>query len=84
MFFDYAILERPVIFFMYDMEEYENDLRGFYIPVDSLPGPIAADEQELVEMITNPIKVDYGEFNGKYNEFNDGNASERLVKRIMK
>src|SRR5699024_7978433 len=30
VFFDYANLKRPIIFFTYDIEEYRNNLRGFY------------------------------------------------------
>ena len=30
VFFDYAILQRPMLFYMYDMEEYRDVMRGFY------------------------------------------------------
>src|SRR5699024_7952503 len=30
VFFDYANLKRPMIFFVYDIEEYRDKLRGFY------------------------------------------------------
>ena len=29
VFFDYAILKRPMYFYMYDLESYASDLRGF-------------------------------------------------------
>ena len=31
VFFDYAILKRPILFYMYDLEEYADDIRGFYL-----------------------------------------------------
>jgi CDP-glycerol glycerophosphotransferase len=37
VFFDYAILRRPIIFYMYDLEKYESMLRGFYLGLDELP-----------------------------------------------
>ena len=84
VFFDYALLEKPVVFYMYDMEEYESELRGFYISPDELPGPVVRDEEALVREIISPAEADYAGFNEKYNTFNDGKASERLVKRITK
>ena len=40
--FDYCILNRPMFFFMYDLEEYRDELRGFYFDVlEEIPGPIS-------------------------------------------
>lgn len=87
VFFDYAILERPILFYMYDMEEYRDEMRGFYMDVDELPGPIMKTENELVEVIK---KVDFEAdkntirmFNEKYNTMNDGKAAERLIDKII-
>lgn len=87
VFFDYAILERPVLFYMYDMEEYRDEMRGFYLNVEDLPGPVLRDEKELVEALRsaevmqndgNVIK----RFNEEYNRMNDGKASQRLAEMI--
>ena len=51
VFFDYANLKRPVLFYMYDLEQYANDIRGFYFSLDELPGPILKTEDELVDAI---------------------------------
>ena len=48
VFFDYANLRRPIIFYMYDLDRYANDIRGFYLGLDELPGPIVQTEDELV------------------------------------
>ena len=40
VFFDYANLVRPIVFYMYDLDRYANELRGFYLELDELPGPI--------------------------------------------
>ena len=83
VFFDYAILERPIFFYMYDMDEYANEMRGFYIDVNELPGPIVKTETELIKAIKANSKDNYKEmlreFNCKYNEKNDGKAAERLA-----
>ena len=53
VFFDYANLKRPEIFYMYDLEAYGNEIRGFYIDLDELPGPIVQTEDELIKAINN-------------------------------
>lgn len=83
VFFDYANLKRPMLFYMYDRDEYANGIRGFYMSLDELPGPIVTEENELLEQIKNYDPLDYAEkyetFNKKYNPLDDGHASERVV-----
>ncbi len=87
VFFDYANLGKPIIFYMYDLEEYANELRGFYIDLDDLPGPIVKDEDSLTEEINKCInqKPDkkYLDFCEKYNPKDDGKATQRVLKSII-
>ena len=69
VFFDYANLNRPIIFYMYDFEEYKNNMRDFYISVDELPGPIVKDEINLINEIKAQSKK--FEYNKKYKAFNE-------------
>lgn len=58
VFFDYAILNRPMYFYMYDLETYASDLRGFYFDINEvLPGPIVKDEDTLLENISKNIDL---------------------------
>lgn len=90
VFFDYANLNRPVMFYMYDFDDYKNNLRDFYISLDELPGPIAKTQKELEDYIVNidksisKYKKTYDKFNDKYNYLDDGNASERVIRVIFK
>ena len=88
VFFDYSILKRPIIFYMYDLEEYKHTLRDFYIELDELPGPIIEKEKELIKAIKgmNKFKYDkkYKAFNDKYTYLDDGKAAERVVKELIK
>ena len=89
VFFDYAILERPMLFYMYDMEEYRDEMRGFYLNVEDLPGPVLRNEKELVKAIKSAvIKNDDVTmikcFNEEYNSMNDGKASQRLADIISR
>lgn len=65
-FFDYSLLERPIVFYQYDYEEYKNDLRDFYITSNQLPSKILKTKEEVEEEIK--LKL----FNIKDNKYNDG------------
>ena len=88
VFFDYANLRKPVIFYMYDLEQYANELRGFYISLDELPGPIVRDEKALIDEVrkTDGWKPDekYEAFCARYNPKDDGHASERVLAKIIR
>ena len=88
VFFDYANLKKPEIFYMYDLEEYANELRGFYISLDELPGPIVRDEEALIEAVRScdswTPDDKYEAFCAKFNPKDDGHASERVLRRIIK
>lgn len=89
VFFDYANLKRPIIFYMYDLNEYKDSIRGFYIDIDELPGPIIEEEIELPKAIKEAMKgtfvadEKYKKFNEKYNYLDDGNASRRVVELLF-
>lgn len=85
VFFDYAILKRPIIFYMYDLDKYANAIRGFYIDINELPGKIVTETEELIECIKKEDFIDkekYDRFNGKYNLLDDGKASKRVSKLL--
>lgn len=88
VFFDFANLKRQIIFYMYDLEHYKNESNGFYIDLEELPGKIVQTQEELEEVIkkSKEFKFDdkYKKFNNKYNYLDDGNASERVVREIIK
>ncbi len=89
VFFDYANLRRPMIFYMYDRQAYADDIRGFYLDLEELPGPIAETEDELIEAIrrvdeqASLYEEKYRRFNKKYNPLDDGKASERVAKVLF-
>ena len=51
VFFDYANLKKPMIFYMYDLAAYRDEIRGFYLGLEELPGPIVETEEELISVI---------------------------------
>ena len=88
VFFDFSNLRKPMIFYMYDLDEYRDELRGFYIGLEELPGPIVEDEQSLIDAVRNipePFTADekYEDFCRKYAPKDDGNASKRTLQKIF-
>ena len=88
VFFDYAILNRPILFYMYDLEEYRDELRGFYLDINKeLPGKITIDEDELLSVIKNENYKEYDEklkeFRNTYNNLEDGKASQRVINNLI-
>lgn len=89
VFFDYANLKRPMIFYMYDLESYAGEIRGFYIDIAELPGPIVQTQDKLTEAILHAkqnqpaFAEKYRRFNQKFNYLDDGHASARVVEATV-
>ncbi|OAT81596.1 hypothetical protein A6P54_12540 [Bacillus sp. MKU004] len=88
VFFDYANLKRPMIFFVYDIENYRDTLRGFYFDFEKqAPGPLVKTTEEIIYHILNNeriMKDDFLSFHEKFCYLEDGNASKRVAERIFK
>lgn len=90
VFFDYANLQRPILFYMYDLEKYRDVLRGFYLDIEKeLPGPILTDNEQVLAALKN-IDVVSMEYKDKYQEFydrfcciDDGHAAERVCNKVF-
>ncbi len=79
--FDYSILERPIVFYMYDLESYQN-VRDFYFPPSRLPGPVVTKEEELYPVLRQALAEGgdlekIREFNRVFNPM-PGPSSERV------
>lgn len=90
VFFDYANLKRPMLFFTYDLEKYRDVLRGFYIDIEEeLPGPLLFTTEEIVDSIKNIDKVTakyeekYEVFYEKFCGLEEGNASEKVARAVF-
>ena len=84
--FDYSILERPIICFAYDLEEYSKE-RGFAMDIRAeMPGGIAETERDVIARINKgDIESECAavrEFKKKYIEYGT-NATEMCVKAMF-
>jgi CDP-glycerol glycerophosphotransferase len=90
VFFDYSILKRPMVFFMYDKQHYASELRGFYLDLDELPGEITETNDEVIAALQSinsysknySVKLD--KFTKRFCPQDDGRASKRVVAEIFK
>ena len=90
VFFDYANLKRPILFYTYDIEKYQGQLRGFYIDMEKeLPGPLLMDNDEVMNAIENIDEVSekyknrYNEFYERFCSWDDGRSSEKVVDAVF-
>lgn len=91
VFFDYTILNRPVLFYMYDLKEYQEEIRGFYLNIhEDLPGDIITDEVTLINKIKelshsiNKNLTQLETFNHIYNQLHQGYCAKRVVEQVIK
>jgi len=88
IYFDYLLLDRPIIFYPYDYTEYAKQ-RGFHMKYDDVtPGPKAYTYSELVKVIDDVLEYDrYSERRQQvlYSivEHTDGNSCERVYKQAF-
>ncbi len=96
VFFDFANLNRPMVFYLYDSAEYKSKMRDFYFGTAMLPG-VSASNQERLEKALGDIIDNFKKggnglmrystainaFNKRFNPLEDGHSAERTVKEIF-
>ncbi len=83
--FEYALLDRPIVFFCPDLEDYTAS-RDFYRPfAHYVMGPLVTDGMQLAEAIrsarTGERSADFLE---EFMSACDGRSSERIVREILR
>ena len=84
--FEYCVLEKPIVFYAYDYEEFLTKSRGFYLDYKRfVPGPIAYNEEQLVHILERE-QYDLQEVRKfKYEQYRyfDGKSASRLIQTIF-
>ncbi|WP_282802339.1 CDP-glycerol glycerophosphotransferase family protein [Secundilactobacillus kimchicus] len=91
VFFDYAYLKRPILFYPYDYHLYKDELRGFYLDYEKdLPGEIANNQTDLMRGIAHDLEVRDMSGNAKFMKFydrfcaiDDGLSSLKIVNYVV-
>ena len=91
--FDFCLLNKPVIFYSYDYENYIDNCREMYYDYyQDMLGPFAKNEGELLRLATTlpewfsnqEYQDKYKKFKDKFNYYQDGLSSQRLYNFIVK
>ena len=88
--FDYSVLERPMVFFVQDLERYRDTLRGFYFDFQATaPGPLVRTTAQLVAVLRDHDELcrttaeRVAEFRRTFSPLDDGHAGERVVDALV-
>ncbi len=89
--FDYALMNKPIIFFTYDLEEYCRKMRRLYADFEKeAPGPIVFTTEEVISAIRNQDqdKEKYKErlkkFGEKYLGYEQFGSSIKIVRKVIR
>jgi CDP-glycerol glycerophosphotransferase len=83
---DFAITGKPMLFFVYDLDRYRDDMRGFYFDLAAdPPGPFLTTSDDVIAALRDldGVVERYGEAYARFRErfcpWDDGHASARVV-----
>lgn len=84
--FEYSLFERPMLFFVFDLDEYIDE-RGLYYDFNEItPGPLCKTNEEMIEYIQNIDerfdKQEVIDFKNKFMCCCDGHSTERILALI--
>jgi CDP-glycerol glycerophosphotransferase (TagB/SpsB family) len=89
VYFDFLLLNRPIIFTPFDIDEYISKDRELYYDYDKVtPGPKCKNWDEVIDEINEIIsgKDEYQEnrqeVNNNFNRYKDSNSSKRIYEYI--
>lgn len=84
--FEYCLLDREMLFYAYDYENFQKEGRDFYERYpDFVPGPVAYSQQELEKLWREhkPDCVRLEQFRERTFRYRDQNATKRLLELIF-
>ncbi|HIP27270.1 MAG TPA: hypothetical protein EYG80_06410 [Flavobacteriaceae bacterium] len=91
IYFDYILLDKPIIFTPFDENYYEENERGFYFSYRSVtPGPLAYSWMDVLKYINlfnqgiDLYKKERITFKNKFHTYQDINSCKRVYDEIQK
>ncbi|MGY1840449.1 MULTISPECIES: CDP-glycerol glycerophosphotransferase family protein [unclassified Modestobacter] len=84
--FDFAVTGKPILNFTYDLDYFQDTLRGFYFDLaEAAPGPLLSTSDEVLaaiaELARRPWEPTprYTRFQEKFCSLEDGHATDRVL-----
>lgn len=82
--FEYCLRNKPMVFYAYDLEKFEEDGRSFYRNYKNfVPGPVAVSQDELMKCLGNNDVSKNEKFVRENFQFLDGRSTSRLLELIF-
>jgi CDP-glycerol glycerophosphotransferase len=88
--FDFAVTGKPILLYLYDLERFRGELRGFAFDLEAeAPGPMLRDQDELAEALLdldgtrNAYAARYAAFRARHCALEDGRATDRVVQALL-
>ncbi len=88
LIFDFALTGRPCLLYAPDLDEYISKDRNFYFTINQLPFPLATNNNELMERVSNFDKAEYRKslkiFMDSVGSYETGHSCQNVVNLFMK
>lgn len=82
--FDWYCSKKPVIYYVPDLEEYENKTRGVYFDINEVNcGVICKSEDELYDNLDVRDAPFYAEFYDEFCSLHNGNSADEVIKYVI-
>lgn len=91
IFFEYLLMDKPIVFFAPDYEEYSKT-RGFYLEYEDLPGDIITGNEDcgkrirdavITALTRDPLKKRREAYRNEYMSACDGYSTGRIIERYI-
>jgi CDP-glycerol glycerophosphotransferase len=90
MMVDFANTGRPMLFYTYDLDAYDQEVPGFHLDFEAtVPGPLLRTADEVADALRDVDRLRaryeerYAAFRKTFCELDDGRAAERVVDRLF-
>lgn len=84
--FEWSLMEKPAVFYAWDLKEYVEERDFYYDYEDFVPGPIAGSTREVIEYMKEeqPDLDPVIRFKDRFFDRADGQATKRVVDILLK
>ncbi|MEM2944596.1 MAG: CDP-glycerol glycerophosphotransferase family protein [Methanomassiliicoccales archaeon] len=88
---DYVLLDRPMIFYVFDYDDYKKNCRPLFLDIhEGLPGPFAYNQEDVLQLLRDlswfndsTYRKRYREFRDRFHYFVDGNSCKRVEELLF-
>ncbi len=87
IFFDYMLLNKPIVFYPFDLQDYLEHREMYFSYNSVLPGPVVENFEQLLNVLSHLSQLQIGEkyalLRQRFWEFQDGNSGQRVTEFLL-